>query len=68
MDFYWCCRLARLCDSGNIFFLKRRVPLQRGVQRTAIQADAAVLEYNPRIINTWTVEFIRRIRGCRTFL
>ncbi len=52
----------------NIFFLKRRVLLQLGVQRTAIQADAAVLEYNPRIINTWTVAFIRRILGRRTIL
>lgn len=52
----------------NIFFLKRRVVLQLGVQRCAIRADVAVLEYNPRVINTWTVAFIRRILGRRTIL
>lgn len=52
----------------NIFFLGRRGLLQLGVHRRAIKADVAVLEYNPRIVNTWTVALIRRLLGRRTIL
>lgn len=52
----------------NIFLFGRRGLLQLGVHRRAVQADVAVLEYNPRIINTWTVALLRRILGRRTIL
>ncbi|MBL8812335.1 MAG: glycosyltransferase family 4 protein [Planctomycetaceae bacterium] len=52
----------------NIFLFGRRGLLQLGVHRRAIQADVAVLEYNPRIINTWTVALLRKVLGRRTIL
>ncbi len=52
----------------NIFLLRRKILLQLGVQLPAIGADVAVLEYNPRILNTWIVSMVRRILGRRTIL
>lgn len=52
----------------NIFLLRRQFLLQWGVQRQALRADIAVLEYNPRILNTWGVLVMRRILGRRTLL
>lgn len=52
----------------NIFLLRRKILLQTGVNLPAISADVAVLEYNPRILNTWIVSLVRRILGRRTIL
>lgn len=52
----------------NCFLAGRRVLWQFGVHRAAIMADVAVLEYNPRIINSWVVAIVRRSLGRRTIL
>lgn len=50
----------------NLFVFNRKLLFQWGIHRDSIQADVAVLEYNPRILNTWSVLVIRRLLKRRT--
>jgi glycosyltransferase involved in cell wall biosynthesis len=52
----------------NRYFLGRRVMWQSGALAPAIHADVAVIEMNPRILNTWLVLAVRRLRRRRTLL
>lgn len=52
----------------NRFLFGRRALLQLGVIARASRASVAVLELNPRIINTWLVLIIRRTLRRRTVL
>jgi glycosyltransferase involved in cell wall biosynthesis len=45
----------------NIFFLGRRFAFQRRVMLPALRAPVAVVELNPRIVNTWLLLFARRL-------
>lgn len=52
----------------NRFFLRRRLLWQSDVVRTALAAQVAILNLNPRIVSTWVVLLGRRLRGRRTVL
>jgi glycosyltransferase involved in cell wall biosynthesis len=52
----------------NIFLFRRRMVFQWGVVLRAMRADVAILEYNPRIINTWIVAAFRKVLRRRTIL
>lgn len=46
---------GNLTTVTNVFMLGRRALLQPGVLRPGVQAGVAILELNPRILNTWIV-------------
>ncbi len=53
---------------ANHFMLGERLLWQRGVIRPAVAADVAVVELNPRILNSWAVALLRRMTGRRTIV
>jgi glycosyltransferase involved in cell wall biosynthesis len=55
-------------SARNRFFLRRRLLWQSDVVRTALAAQVAILNLNPRILSTWVVLLGRRLRGRRTVL
>lgn len=57
-----------LSNARNFFLLRRKIVFQWGVHLRAIKANVAVLEFNPRIVNTWIVAAIRKVLGRRTIL
>lgn len=53
-------------SARNFFFAGRRVLFQWGVFFPALNATVAVLEYNPRIMNSWLVSVTRSLLGRKT--
>jgi glycosyltransferase involved in cell wall biosynthesis len=55
-----------LADEGNVtrvlnrFLFGNRLVWQHGTVRPALRADVAVLDLNPRVLNTWVVLLARR--------
>jgi glycosyltransferase involved in cell wall biosynthesis len=45
---------------GNRFLVGRRLVWQRGAVLPAVRADVAILDLNPRVLNTWFVLLARR--------
>ncbi len=52
----------------NMFFAGRRFLWQWGTVRRMTKPRAAILELNPRILNTWFILVARRARGRRSVL
>lgn len=52
----------------NRFLLGRRILWQHSVLSTAIRADVALLELNPRILSTWAILTCRRLVGKRSVI
>ena len=52
----------------NRYFVRRRLLWQSGVVRRASVAEVAVLGLNPRILSSWVVLAVRRLRHKRTVL
>jgi glycosyltransferase involved in cell wall biosynthesis len=52
----------------NHFLLRRNLLWQSGRWRVLLSADAAVVEFNPRIMSTWALLLARRILAKRTVL
>jgi glycosyltransferase involved in cell wall biosynthesis len=44
----------------NRFLAGNRLVWQRGAVRPAVRADVAILDLNPRVLNTWLVLLVRR--------
>jgi glycosyltransferase involved in cell wall biosynthesis len=53
---------------ANVFLLGRRLLWQRRTVRLLTKPSTAMLELNPRILNTWLILAGRRLRGRRTVL
>jgi glycosyltransferase involved in cell wall biosynthesis len=52
----------------NRFLLGRRLVWQRGSLGHALRADVAILDLNPRVLNTWLAVLARRLRRRPTVL
>jgi glycosyltransferase involved in cell wall biosynthesis len=52
----------------NVFLAGRRLLWQRNVWSAVAYADVAVLELNPRILNTWALLLVRRLMRRPTIL
>ncbi|MBA4017510.1 MAG: hypothetical protein C0483_10090 [Pirellula sp.] len=53
---------------NNLFLLNRRALFQIGPIFPAFRARCAIVEFNPRILNTWIVTAMRRMFGRKTVL
>lgn len=52
----------------NKFFLGRRFLWQIGTFRESLKADSAIIEMNPRIINSWLIPIFRKLLGKKTVM
>lgn len=61
---------SKLVDARarNVFGPSRAVAFQRQVLREAVNADVAVVEFNPRIISNWSILLVRRVLRRPTLL
>ena len=52
----------------NVYVWDHRVLWQRDATRRVLQADVAILEINPRILNVWVIGAARKLLGRPTVL
>ena len=52
----------------NHYLLSRRLLWQRGCWRPVMEADVAVLELNPRMLSSWALLLLRKLRSRPTVL
>ncbi len=52
----------------NYFLFGRRLLFQSGVCAQAVKSRSVILEFNPRIINTWLVLLFRKLKGKKSII
>lgn len=58
----------RMDSVANVFLFGRRLLLQPSVISPAVRARCAILELNPRILNTWIIVLLRKMLKRKTIL
>ncbi|KAF3981536.1 MAG: glycosyltransferase [Methylococcales symbiont of Hymedesmia sp. n. MRB-2018] len=52
----------------NVYLLRRKFLVQKGVLVKAVESDSLILELNPRILTVWLILLLRKLIGKKTVL